>query len=165
MRIAGLIQDSIVDGPGLRFVVFTQGCDIGCAGCHNPESTDINGGVEMAVEDIMAVMLSNPLTDGLTLSGGEPFLQAADCAKLAAAARDGGKNVWTYTGNNFENMLKRAQIEPAVSDLLELTDVLVDGQFILAQRTLSMKWRGSKNQRFIDVQKSLIANKVIEFDV
>ena len=162
MRIAGLVQDSIVDGPGLRFVVFTQGCDKYCEGCHNPATWDAAGGSSVTVEDIISDMLANPLTDGLTLSGGEPFLQAADCAKIAAAAREKGLNVWVFTGCIFEELLFRAIADPEVGSLLELTDVLVDGEFILSERTLSLKWRGSRNQRILDVQKSLADGKPVD---
>jgi len=164
MRIAGIVHDSIVDGPGFRYVVFTQGCSFCCEGCHNPETLDPKGGTETPVEDIIKDLLSNPLTDGLTLSGGEPFEQAADCASLAAAARDNGLNVWTFTGDTFEDLLKQATGEPAVQKLLSLTDVLVDGRFILKQRTLALKWRGSKNQRVLDMKKSLIAKKGVLYD-
>jgi anaerobic ribonucleoside-triphosphate reductase activating protein len=161
VRIAGLIHDSIVDGPGLRYVVFVQGCLIDCEGCHNPEAQNVDGGTEMPVDEIIADMLGNPLTDGLTLSGGEPFLQAAECVKLSAAARENGLNVWTYSGYMFEELFDRARSEQAVKELLELTDVLIDGPFVLAERTLSLKWRGSRNQRLIDVQKSIVSGEAI----
>ncbi len=160
MRIAGLVQDSIVDGPGLRFTVFTQGCPHHCEGCHNPETHDPNGGSEASVEDIIKKMLSNPLTDGLTLSGGEPFAQAGDCAQIAEAAKQSGLNVWTYTGYTFETLTKLT--DPNVKRLLNVTDVLVDSPFILSQRSLSIKWRGSTNQRLLDVKMSLVADKAIE---
>ena len=162
MKIAGLIQDSIVDGPGFRFAVYVQGCKMQCDGCHNPETWDIGGGVEMPVEDIIDQMLKNPLTDGLTLSGGEPFLQAADCARLAAAAREHGLNVWVFSGYKFEN-LSAAEDDnmPDRSKLLELTDVLVDGPYIAQYRSLSLKWRGSKNQRILDIPKSIAAGRAV----
>ena len=159
MRVAGLIQESIVDGPGLRYVVFAQGCGYCCAGCHNPETWDYNGGIEMPVADIIKEMLSNPLVDGLTISGGEPFDQAADCASLAAVAREKGLTVWVFTGNTFEQLKRRAKSKPAVRRLLTQTDVLIDGRFIKEEKTLAMEWCGSKNQRVIDVQKSLAAGK------
>ena len=162
MRIAGFIQDSIVDGPGFRFVVFAQGCRRHCEGCHNPATWDADGGVEMTVDDIAAEMLGNPLTDGLTLSGGEPLLQAENCASLASVARENGLNVWVFTGYTFEELMKKASDEPAVKSLLELIDVLIDGAFDLAERTLSLRWRGSRNQRVIDVPKSLAAGKAVE---
>ena len=165
MRIAGLIQDSIVDGPGLRFVVFTQGCNFGCEGCHNPVSHDINGGLEKDVGEIIGEMTQNPLTDGLTLSGGEPFLQAGDCARLAEAARNKGLNVWAYSGYTFEELYMLAGNEPDIRKMLEMTDVLVDGRFMLDKRTLSAKWRGSLNQRVIDVPKSLLSGAAAELEM
>ena len=122
----------------------------------------MDGGTEISVWDLIEEMLSNPITDGLTLSGGEPFLQAAGCAQLAEAARNKGYNVWAYTGYTFEELLLRAQAEPAVSELLHLTDILIDGPFNLTERTLSLRWRGSRNQRVVDVQKSLAAGKTVE---
>ena len=162
VRIAGLIQDSIVDGPGLRFVLFVQGCKMHCDGCHNPETWDVDGGSEVPVDEIITQMLGNPLTDGLTLSGGEPFLQVSDCVGIADAARKNGLNVWIYTGFTFEELLTRAQSEPAVRELMELADILVDGSFSLAERSLSLKWRGSRNQRVLDVRKSLEVGEAIE---
>jgi len=161
MKVAGLIQDSIVDGPGLRFTVFTQGCSICCEGCHNPDTWDFDGGTEMFLDEIIDVMLSNPLTDGLTLSGGEPFDQAADCACLAAVAHENGLNVWTFTGKTFEELLVESKSDPDVKSLLEQTDVLVDGRFVVTGRTLSKKWCGSRNQRVIDVRESLEFGKVV----
>ena len=159
MRIAGSIHDSIVDGPGLRYVIYTQGCCLHCEGCHNPKTWDPNGGIEVPVTDMIKDFLSNPLTDGLTLSGGEPFEQAADCAIIAAAAHDKGLNVWVFSGMTYEEIIDTADKNSDIMELLKKTDVLVDGRFILAERTLSQKWCGSKNQRVIDVQKSLISGK------
>ena len=159
MRIAGTHSDSIVDGPGLRFTVFTQGCPHGCPGCHNPESHDPAGGDEATVAELAAKLLSNPLTDGLTLSGGEPFLQAEECSQLARIARENGLNVWTYTGYTYENLL---EIQcPAWTALLETTDVLVDGPFLLEEKSYGTLFRGSRNQRLIDVKKSAQAGQVV----
>jgi len=162
MRIAGKIQDSIVDGPGLRFVVFTQGCPHRCPGCHNPDTHDFEGGTEVSTQEVIGAMLSNPLTDGVTFSGGEPFSQPEACAEIAQAAREHGLNVWAYSGWTFEELY--AMDDPAVRRFLELTDVLVDGPFILEQRSLNIKWRGSRNQRLIDVPKSLKAGRAIELN-
>ena len=161
MRIAGMIQDSIVDGPGFRFTLFTQGCPHNCEGCHNPETHDYNGGSEMSTDEVIKKLLSNPLTDGITFSGGEPFEQAGDCAVIARAARENGLNVWAYSGYTFEELLAKTEKQPEIMELLKLTDVLVDGRFILAQRSLSLKWRGSANQRIIDVPESLNAGKAV----
>lgn len=146
MRISQLVQDSIVDGPGLRFVVFTQGCTHACPHCHNPGTHDLAGGVEMNPEEVIAEMERNPLTDGLTLSGGEPFLQSEDCAKIARAARQGGLNVWCYTGYTLETLKKM----PGAQVLLDEIDVLVDGLFMQEQKNLRLPWRGSENQRIIE---------------
>jgi len=161
MRVAGLVQDSIVDGPGFRFVVFTQGCALRCEGCHNPETWDPRGGTEISTGDIISEMLGNPLTDGLTLSGGEPFLQAAACAEIASAARRRGLNVWTYSGSTFGELMSASETDHSIQDLLNLTDVLVEGPFKLSERTLSLKWRGSRNQRVLDVPKSLAAGEAV----
>lgn len=159
MRIADFVQDSIVDGPGLRFTLFTQGCPHHCEGCHNPGTHDPEGGKEVTPEKVIEIMLSNPLTDGLTLSGGEPFAQAGDCAVIAKAAREHGLNVWAYSGWTLEELLNKP--DPEIHKLLELVDVLVDGRFILAQRSLALEWRGSGNQRIIDVPKSLAAGAAV----
>ena len=161
MRIAGTVQDSIVDGPGFRFTVFTQGCPPHCPGCHNPQTHDPSGGTEHTVEELLERMRSNPLTDGLTLSGGEPFEQPEDCLLLARGAHESGLNVWSYTGYLFEFL--RDQGTEAQKALLRELDVLVDGPFLLEQRTLSLPWRGSRNQRVIDVPKSLENGDVVLF--
>jgi len=162
MRIAGTVQDSIVDGPGLRFVVFTQGCPHRCPGCHNPQTHDFEGGKEVDAQEIIRAMLSNPLTDGVTFSGGEPFCQSGACAEIARAAKEKGLNVWAYSGWTFEELF--AMEDPDVRRFLSLVDVLVDGPFILEQRSLNIKWRGSRNQRLIDVPKSLKAGRAIKLN-
>ncbi len=153
MRIFGLQQDSIVDGPGFRFACFVQGCPHRCPGCHNPDSHDPAGGQEMSVEEVARQLLKNPLTDGLTLSGGEPFAQAEDCLALAKIAHGHGLNVWSYSGWTFEYL--RDQGTPEQKALLAELDVLVDGPFLLSERTLALPWRGSRNQRVVDVRRSL----------
>lgn len=145
MRIADIIQDSIVDGSGIRMVIFAQGCTHNCPGCHNPGTHALNGGKEMPVTDIIDRMSQNPLIDGITLSGGEPFLQSHDCAELAKAAHKLGLNVWCYTGYVIEELF----CKPEAKELLDEIDVLVDGAFILEQKSLELDWRGSKNQRII----------------
>ncbi len=159
MRIYGLVQDSIVDGPGFRFCCFVQGCPHHCPGCHNPDSHDPAGGTEMSVAEVEREMLKNPLTDGLTLSGGEPFAQPEDCLALAKAAHAHGLNVWSYSGWTFEHL--RDQGSAAQQALLRELDVLVDGPFLLSEKTLSLPWRGSRNQRLIDVPASLRAGEAV----
>ena len=160
MRIYGLTQDSIVDGPGFRFVCFVQGCPHRCEGCHNPGSHDPDAGTEMQPEQVIAEMLKNPLTDGLTLSGGEPFEQALDCMEIAQAAHAHGLSVWCYTGYVLERLLDRGTPEQLA--LLKEVDTLIDGPFVLEQRTLSLPWRGSRNQRVIDAKQSLKEGRAVE---
>ena len=160
MRIAGFVQDSIVDGPGLRFALFTQGCTHNCPGCQNPETHDLRGGRELSTSEIVAEMLKNPLTDGLTLSGGEPFLQAEGCAVIAKAARDAGLNVWCYSGYDYEEIIEN----PQWLELLKLCDVLVDGAFVQELKSYDSRWRGSSNQRLIDVKASLETGIAVEID-
>ena len=159
IRIANYIEDSIVDGPGLRFALFTQGCPHNCPGCHNPETHDPAGGQEADTDEILSRLFSNPLTSGLTLSGGDPFVQPEACAVLARAAKARGLNVWCYTGWTFEQLL--ADTRPGVRELLESIDVLIDGPFVLAQRSLELKWRGSENQRVLNVPASLAAGEAV----
>ena len=159
MRIANTVNDSIVDGHGLRFTIFTQGCPHHCAGCHNPDTHDFQGGVEMSVGELASLMGKNPLVEGLTLSGGEPFSQAADCARLAQVAHRLGWNVWTYTGYLFETI--RDAEDPAWQELLRNTDVLVDGPFVEKEKSYSLHFRGSRNQRLIRVKESLEQGRVV----
>ena len=154
MRIYGVVTDSIVDGPGYRTAVFAQGCPHHCPGCHNPESHDPNGGTDWTLDAVEAKFTGNPLLDGITLTGGEPFCQPAACAELARRAHDKGLNVWTFTGYLYEKLLEMAAENEAVSTLLERTDVLVEGPFLLAERSLELLYKGSKNQRIIDMNKT-----------
>ena len=159
IRLAGLENDSIVDGPGYRLSVFTQGCPHHCEGCHNPESHDFNGGRDYDTDEIIAKMAGNPLLSGVTLSGGEPMCQSAACAVIAEAAHKAGLNVWCYTGYTWEQLWKEA--DPERLKLIRAADVLVDGPFILAERSLELTFCGSRNQRLIDVPKSLEAGKPV----
>lgn len=161
IRIAGITEDSIVDGPGLRLTVFVQGCKHNCKGCHNPETWDYHGGQIMDTAEIIAKMDENPLLDGITLSGGEPFSQPGECIELAKAAHERGLNVWCYTGYTLDAIMYCR--DPGQRKLLKHIDVLVDGQYIESQRTLELPWRGSKNQRLIDVQESLRQGKAVEY--
>lgn len=147
IRVAGIQQDSIVDGKGLRFVVFTQGCPHHCYGCHNPETHSLREGKMMDTGEIIEQMNANPLCDGLTLSGGEPFLQPHACAEIAKAAKKRGMNVWCYTGYRLEELNTMHNAD----ELLKEVDVLVDGRFLLARRSLDLDFRGSSNQRVIDM--------------
>lgn len=158
-RIADIVQESIVDGPGLRLTVFFQGCPHHCPGCHNPGTHDPQGGRDMAISQIAAMMDANPLLDGVTLSVGEPFEQANAFTWIAAEAHKRGLNVWAYTGWTWEQIMEDGHKRR----LLPWIDVLVDGPFIQKRRTLELPFRGSDNQRIIDVQSSLTAGRIVEW--
>lgn len=159
ISLSGVTGDSIVDGPGLRLTIFTQGCLHHCPGCHNPQTHDPEGGSWADTEDILAAAAENPLLDGITLSGGDPFMQPVPCLALAEGAHKIGLNVWTYTGYTWEALLEETDAEKLA--LLKETDVLVDGPFLLAERSLELQFCGSRNQRLIDVKKSLAEGKVV----
>ena len=157
IQIFGIANDSIVDGPGLRLTVFTQGCPHDCPGCHNPQSHDFAGGKEMDTEEILQKMRANVLLDGVTLSGGEPFCQPEACLEIAKAAHAAGLNVWGYSGYTFEQLREKSECAALLAEL----DVLVDGPFVLAKRSLECPWRGSTNQRLIDVKESLRTGEAV----
>ena len=156
LQVAGIVKDSVVDGPGIRLAVFVQGCPHQCPGCHNQHTQAFAGGKTMTVDEILRMLQENPFWN-LTLSGGEPFAQAAACTALAQGARALGKHVTTYTGGIYEELLS----DPAMRPLVEASDLLIDGPFVQAQRTLEEPFRGSSNQRVIDVQKSLTCGEVV----
>lgn len=165
IRIAGTVQDSIVDGPGLRYVVFTQGCPHRCEGCHNPGTHDFSGGRVVDTDELFEECIENPLTKGVTFSGGEPFSQPQPLYELGCKLKERGYHLMSYSGWTFEELLEKAQREEYVGKLLSILDVLVDGRFVLAQRSLMLAFRGSANQRIIDVQRSLSENKVITLEL
>lgn len=157
LRISGTVDESVVDGPGLRFVVFTQGCHHHCPGCQNPHTHDPEGGYDADTDELLALALSNPLLSGITLSGGEPFLQPVPLADLARKAKDAGLDVISYSGFTFEQILE----SPAAMELLREIDILVDGPFVEEKRSMDLKFRGSSNQRAIDVQESLATGHIV----
>lgn len=161
IRLAGLVNDSIVDGPGFRLTVFTQGCPHDCPGCHNPETHDFGGGKMYDVDKVIKTFRENILLDGVTFSGGDPFCQSDKCAVIARAAKESGLNVWAYSGWTYEELLENSKTDTSIMDFLSYVDVLVDGPFILAQRTLELRFRGSKNQRLIDVPASLAKGETV----
>lgn len=161
IQIAGLVNDSIVDGPGFRFSVFTQGCPHRCPGCHNPQTHDFAGGKTVDTAEIIDEFRKNPLLDGVTLTGGEPFCQSEGCLEIAKAAHAAGLNVWSYSGYTYEELLAGSEEQRA---LLAELDVLVDGRFVQEKRTLECRFRGSSNQRLIDVKRSSEAGMVVELE-
>jgi anaerobic ribonucleoside-triphosphate reductase activating protein len=150
LRLAGILLESVVDGPGVRFVVFAQGCIHNCQGCHNKATWDLHGGEVTTVKEVIKkIKKRSKYIRGLTLSGGEPFLQAEEMAQLAWAARKLDLDIVTYTGYVYEELL-RLEL-PGSKELLEATDILVDGPFIVAQKDISLQYRGSSNQRIFDL--------------
>lgn len=168
IRIASLLEDSIVDGEGLRLVVFAQGCLHACPGCHNPSSHPLDEGYLVDEKEIVERLLSNPLLSGITLSGGEPFLQVAAFTSLCKAIAkvkeelDPEFTIMSYTGYTLEELLNPTNSERYLP-LLEQIDILVDGRFILSQKSLELQFRGSKNQRIIDLKQSLKTNTIVPY--
>lgn len=158
LDLSGIVEDSIVDGPGIRVTVFCQGCPHHCPGCHNPETWEFGCGTPMEEERLVEIVESNPLCRGVTFSGGEPFAQAEGFARLARLLKEKGYEVASYSGYTFEQLLRGT---PAQQGLLKTIDVLIDGPFVLAERSLELSFRGSRNQRILDVPKSLAAGKVV----
>lgn len=163
LRIAGTVNDSIVDGPGIRFTVFTQGCPHNCKGCHNPETHDFNGGKDVDAADLLEKIKANPLLDGVTFSGGEPFMQADILADFAAEIKALGLNIITYTGFTFEELYVNRD-KNGWGRLLEVTDYLIDGRFEIEKKDWTAKFRGSSNQRYLDCQASLKEGRAIEIE-
>ena len=159
LDLSGIVSDSIVDGPGIRTTIFSQGCPHHCPGCHNPETWDFGCGTQVPVEAIVDIVKSNPLCRGVTFSGGEPFAQAAGFAKLAKLLKEQGYEVASYSGYTFEELLEGSEDQ---KELLSSIDILIDGPFLLAERSLEIAFRGSRNQRILDVKKSLAAGKAVE---
>lgn len=164
LRIAGIVKESIVDGPGIRLTVFAQGCRHNCPGCHNPQTHDFCGGTMMDTDSLLEQIKGNPILDGITLSGGEPFEQADGFAELARRVHELKLHVMTYTGYTYEELIAGCKEDTGWRNLLDETDILVDGRFELNRRNILLKFRGSENQRLIDVKKSKLKNNVVEID-
>lgn len=162
IRIAGIVDDSIVDGPGLRLTVFAQGCPHGCPGCHNRHTHDENGGYTISVSEILAKVDKNPLLDGVTLSGGEPFMQYEAFAELAREIKNRGLSVMAYTGYTWERLVGQYD---KYGDFLGVIDILVDGPFISEEKSHTLTFKGSKNQRIIDVKKSMESGFAVQMDI
>ncbi|MDW7651275.1 MAG: 4Fe-4S cluster-binding domain-containing protein [Bacillota bacterium] len=161
LRLAGLQKNSVVDGPGLRTVVFSQGCPHNCPGCHNPQTLDPNGGQWADVSELAATICVEKGMRGVTFSGGEPFLQARALAALAVPLRESGLHIMIYSGYTYEELRGMAISDSAVAALLAAGDLLVDGRFVLAQRDLSLLYRGSHNQRIIDLPATIRTGAVV----
>jgi len=162
IRLAAYLQpDSIVDGEGIRTVIWTQGCPHHCKGCHNPETHAMDGGALVDIDEVKEIIDSLEGQDGITFSGGDPFMQPKECAELAKYAKNQGYNIWCYTGFTFEQLLTLSQDKPAIMDFLEQIDILVDGKFVQELKSYSVVFAGSSNQRIIDIKKSLKEKTVV----
>ena len=147
LQICGIEPESIVDGPGFRYVLFTQGCPHACPGCHNPETHPFEGGYPLDEEEFLSAVKNDPLLSGVTFSGGEPFCQAEELAELGKKVHALGKNIVTFTGYTYEVL--RAKNDAGINALLKETDILIDGPYIEAERDLAIRFRGSRNQRIL----------------
>ena len=164
IRLAADLQtDSIVDGLGIRTVLWTQGCSHNCPNCHNPGTHDFNGGELVELEDVIDAIYDLEGQDGVTFSGGDPMFQAKQCAILAKVVHELGMNVWAYTGFTYEQLINHGN--PDILEFLSEIDVLIDGKFDINKRSLDLEFRGSSNQRVIDVPKSLENHEVTLLDI
>lgn len=160
LKIAGIVPDSVVDGPGIRYVIFTQGCEHYCKGCHNQETWDKNGGIEKTDREILRDIKKYKNIKGITLSGGDPFLQAEELVPLVKKIKvKYGHSIVAYTGYLYEEILDSGNEHHL--ELLELTDILIDGPFKVEEKDLNIPFRGSRNQRIIDVKKSSETNGIV----
>ena len=159
IRLAGLEPESIVDGPGYRFTVFVQGCPHNCPGCHNPQTHPFGGGRAADIRDHFREFCENPLLRGVTFSGGEPFCQPEPLTALAEKLHAKALDIWIYTGYTLEQL--QARQEPAINALLETADVLVDGPFHQEERDLTLAFRGSRNQRVIDMNATRLQGHIV----
>lgn len=162
IRLASKLQrNSIVDGEGIRAVVWTQGCPHNCPGCHNPETHDFDGGFLVDVEELKEEINSLDSEVGVTLSGGDPFVQPEACLEIAKYCHKIDLNVWCYTGYTYEQLVKMGKDNPVINEFLNEIDVLVDGRFVQKLKSLEAKFRGSKNQRLIDMKETLKSGEVV----
>lgn len=165
IRLAADLQsDSIVDGPGLRTVLWTQGCGHHCPGCQNPQTWDFNGGGLVPISLVKEAIDELENQDGFTMSGGDPMFQPEACNEIAKYVKEKGMNLWVYTGFTFEDLMKLAKTKPIYKEFIERIDVLVDGRFIESKKNLSLLFRGSSNQRLIDIPKTLEQGEVVLFN-
>ena len=161
IRIAGVVKESIVDGPGLRYAIFTQGCAHRCPECHNPETWDFNGGYECEFEKIIKSIEENPLLDGVTFTGGDPLYQPQACYELGLLLKEKKLNILVFTGYTFEEIEELKVKDQWVEKLMSITDILIDGRYDNSQRDLTLLFRGSKNQRVIDMNKTRETGKMV----
>ncbi|WP_299995266.1 anaerobic ribonucleoside-triphosphate reductase activating protein [uncultured Clostridium sp.] len=161
VRLAGIAYESLVNGPGMRRVFFAQGCKHNCKGCFNPETHNFDGGEIMDMDKLIKDVLDNPLLKGVTFSGGDPIEQAHSFSYMANIFKSSNLNIWCYTGYKFEDLIKKMELDKSIKDLLNNIDVLVDGKFEINNKKEGLKFKGSSNQRIIDVKKSLESGEIV----
>ena len=161
IRIAGFEKHSSVNGPGVRYVLFTQGCPHHCQGCQNPDTWSKSGGVEYECKDIIDDILNTKYIDGVTISGGDPLLQAPAILEIVTALKEKNYNIWCYTGWTYEE-IDSLKVSLEAKKILEFIDVLVDGPFVLSLLSTTCIYRGSTNQRLIDCKKTIKSHEIIE---
>ena len=154
-------SDSVVDGEGIRSVIWFQGCSHNCPGCHNPETHDFNAGYEFDLEEVKGWIRELEYQQGVTFSGGDPMMQVDALIELAKVVHECNMNVWVYTGFTYEELIKMSESNPRYIDALNEIDILVDGRFVLAKKSFDVAFRGSSNQRIIDVKKSLENKEIV----
>lgn len=162
LRLAGVVRESIVDGPGIRFVVFCQGCPHHCPGCHNAVTHDFKEGFDCDTDKIISAIDENPLLQGVTFSGGEPACQPAGFLALAREIKKRGLNIYMYSGYTLEQLLEMSSKDESLRCLLDTIDVLIDGRYEDSLRDLTLQFRGSSNQRVIDMPATLKTQKIVE---
>ncbi len=159
VRLSGIVSESVCDGPGLRTVLFFQGCNHHCIGCHNPQTWSFSGGEEHEISDLLRTLPDSPLIKGITFSGGDPFYQADAAALIAEELHNRGKNIWAYTGFKWEELLLESNLSRM--KFLIQCDVLVDGPFNYKEAKTGLIFRGSLNQRIIMVKESYLEKRII----
>ena len=164
VRLAGIAYESLVNGPGMRRVFFAQGCKHNCEGCFNPETHDFSGGEEKNMDDLIKDVLKNKMIKGITFSGGDPIEQAGKFSYMAKAFKDSGLNIWCYTGYIFEELLRKRKEDKGIEELLNNVDVLVDGRFEINNKKDGLRFKGSMNQRIINVEESLNSGNIVTLE-
>ncbi|MDO4869780.1 MAG: anaerobic ribonucleoside-triphosphate reductase activating protein [Bacillota bacterium] len=171
IRLAGIMRESIVDGPGIRFAIFCQGCPHDCPGCHNPETHDFAGGYDCSIDKLLEEIDKDPMLSGVTFSGGEPMCQPVAFSALGKAVKERGKTITIFSGYTLQQLLDRARGKGsgkdlskeeriATAELLLMADILIDGPYVAAKRDLTLQFRGSSNQRVIDMNKTRETGKI-----
>lgn len=161
IRIAGVVKESTVDGPGFRYVIFTQGCPHNCTGCHNPDTHDFKGGKLVSIDKLVEDINKNPLLKGITISGGEPFMQPKQVYNLISKINKDKHSIMVYTGFKYEDLLEKAKENEYYLKILQNTDILIDGKFVEALKDENVLFRGSTNQRAIETKNSILTGNVV----